>query len=161
MSDTNLKNIKNSEDEGEKEIKEVPKTKIISPFRYESEIIVNHLLEKIISLVITDSMRNKVDSLLPNFCFEEILQTLQTLANLDFLTHDIDDLEVKNKLPSENIKSAKLRKKENSFFIKENVDDNDNSFQNSEIIRDYKFEKHFDLKNTNDCYLDLDIFDSA
>ena len=44
-------------------------------------------------------------------CFEEILQTLQTLTNLDFLTHDIDDLGTKNKLHSDKIKSAKLIKK--------------------------------------------------
>ena len=150
---TNMKNMKNSEEEIEKEIKEIPK--ISSPLKYESEIIVNQIIEKIISLVITDSMRNKIDSLLPNFCFEEILQTLQTLTNLDFLTHDIDDLETKNKLPSDKIKSAKLRKKENSFLLKEN-----NSFQNSEIIRDYKFEKNLDYKNTNDCSLDLEVFDS-
>ena len=151
---TNLKNIKNSEEEGEKEIKEVPK--MISPLKYESEIIIKQILEKIISLVITDSIRNKIDNLLPNFCFEDILQTLQTLTNLDFLIHDIDDLEVKNKLPSEKIKSAKLRKKDNSFLLKEN----DKSFQNSEIIRDYKFEKNLDIKYSNDCSLDLDVFDS-
>ena len=126
-------------------------------FLNESEIIINQIIEKIISLVITYSTRNKIDRLLPNYCFQELKQSIEILSHLDFLTHDRDDLIIRQKVSKENIKSATLRKKENSLIIKENEKQNDHS----QIIRKYKFDKSYDISLLNECSINTEIFNMS
>ena len=126
-------------------------------FMNDSEIVINTIIEKIISLVITKSMKNKIENLLSNYCFEEVKQSLEILTSLDFLTHDKDDLDIKHKLSLERIKSSKnLKRKNNSLIIKD--EEKENSFDNSENIRKYKLERHLDLNAHEECSIDLDVF---
>ena len=119
-----------------------------------SDEVANQIIEKLISLVITDSTKNKIEKLIPDYCFSELKQTLEIVANLDFLTHDKDDLNKKKKIPYEKIKSATKRKKEDSLFVKENE-----KLQNSEIIRNYNYKRNLLVNNSlDDCSLDLDVF---
>jgi hypothetical protein len=154
------KNIKKTEDgEEEKEIKQEFKKgfAVIN----DSELIINHIIEKIISLVITNSFKNKIENKLPIYCFEGIKESLEILTNLDFLTHDKDDLEIKNKLSITKIKSAiNLRKNKDSSIIKDIEDVKENNLQKSEIIRKYRFEKQLDINYNEECSLDMEVFDS-
>ena len=148
-------NIKNNieEDEGNNKVE----SKKGYAFLDESEIIANQIIEKIISLVISESMKNEIQTLIPGFCFDELKQSLELLTHLNYLTYDKDDLGIKKKFPLKKIKSAIYKEKDNSLFIK----DNDESFQKSEIIRNYNFDESFDGKILDDYSLDLSIFDSS
>ena len=149
-------NLKIDEEENVKEEIHNENSKNGFAFLKESEIIINQIIEKIISFVITFSTRNKIEHLLPNYCFEELKQSIEILTNLDFLTHDKDDLIAKPKISLEKIKSATFRKKDNSLMLKEN-----DSFYNSEIIRKYKFNKSHDIKVLDECSIDTNIFDDS
>ena len=139
------------EQEEQINIEDIKKSNI---FLNEAECIANQIIEKLISFVITVSTKNKIEKLIPDFCFTELKQTLQIVANLDFLTHDKDDLNKKKKIPYDKIKSATKRKKEDSLFLKENE-----KLQNSEIIRKYKYKRDLLVNNSlDDCSLDLDVF---
>ena len=151
-------NIKNNKSIKEDKENNNAESKKGYAFLDESEIIVNQIIEKIISLVISESVKNNIEKLLPDFCFDELKQTLEILTHLNYLTYDKDDLEIKKKIYSDKIKSAKYKKRENSLFIKENDDE---SYQNSEIIRKYKFEENYDPKILNDCSLDIGIFENS
>ena len=147
----NIKNIESVEQEEPINIEDIKKSNI---FLTEAECIANHIIEKLISLVITDSTKNKIEKLIPDYCFDELKQTLEIVANLDFLTHDKDDLNKKKRIPHEKIKSATKRKREDSIFIKENE-----KLQNSEIIRKYKYKRNLLVNDSlEDCSLDLDVF---
>jgi hypothetical protein len=148
----NIKNIESIEQEVPISIEDIKKSNI---FLAEAEYIANYIIEKLISLVITDSIKNKIEKLIPDYCFTELKQTLEIVANLDFLTHDKDDLNKKKKIPHDKIKSAtKKIKKEDSIFIKENE-----KLQNSEIIRKYKYKRNLLINDSlDDCSLDLDVF---
>ena len=148
-------NIKNNieEDEGNNKIE----SKKSFAFLDESEIIVNQIIEKIISLVISDSIKNKIQTLIPGYCFDELKQSLELLTHLNYLAYDKDDLGIKRKFPLRIIKSAIYKEKDNSLFI----NNNDESFQKSEIIRNYQFDESFDGKILDDDSLDLGVFDSS
>ena len=129
MSDIqNLKKVKTFEEEEQINIEEIKGYAFLD----EAECIANQIIEKIISLVITETTKNKINKLIPNYCFVEIKQILEIITYLDFLNHDKDDLKVKKHIPLERIKSAKYLKKGN--FQKENEE----SFDKSEILREYK-----------------------
>ena len=129
MSDIqNLKKVKTFEEEEQINIEEIKGYAFLD----EAECIANQIIEKIISLVITETTKNKINKLIPNYCFVEIKQILEIITYLDFLNHDKDDLKVKKHIPLERIKSAKYLKKGN--FQKESEE----SFDKSEILRDYK-----------------------
>jgi hypothetical protein len=151
MSDIqNLKKVKTFEEEEQINLEEIKGYAFLD----EAECIANQIIEKIISLAITDSIKNKIEKLIPEYCFAELKQTLEIVANLDFLTHDKDDLNKKKKIPHDKIKSATKRKKEDSIFIKENAE-----LQKSEIIRKYKYKRDLLVNNSlDDCSLDLDVF---
>ena len=157
ISQRNFKTIEEGEEE--KEIKQEFKKGFA--FINDSELIINHIIEKIISLVITNSFKNKIENQLPIYCFEGIKESLEILTNLDFLTHDKDDLEIKNKLSITKIKSStNLRKNKDSSIIKDIEDVKDNNLQKSEIIRKYRLRKQLDINNNEECSLDMEVFDS-
>ena len=106
MSDIqNLKKIKTFEEEEQINMEEIKGYAFLD----EAECVVNHIIEKIISLVLTETTKNKVNKLIPNYCFVEIQQILEIITYLDFLNHDKDDLKIKKHIPLERIKSAKWR----------------------------------------------------
>ena len=145
------KNIKPFEEEEQENIEEIKKG---YAFLNESECISNILIEKIISMVMTEITKNKIDKLIPNYCFDEIKETLQIVTQLDFITHEKDDIKIKKKLPFEKIKSAINRKKGNSIQMK----GNEEKLNNSENLRKYKLQKKLNINVLDDNSLDLDVF---
>ena len=129
MSDIqNLKKVKTFEEEEQINLEEIKGYAFLD----EAECIANQIIEKIISLVITETTKNHINKLIPNYCFGKIKQILEIITYLDYLNHDKDDLKVKNHIPSERIKSAKYLKKGNS------KKENEEPFDKSEILRNYK-----------------------
>ena len=63
----NIKNIESVEQEEPINIEDIKKSNI---FLTEAECIANHVIEKLISLVITDSTKNKIEKLIPDYCFD-------------------------------------------------------------------------------------------
>ena len=152
----NLKNIKTlEEEEKEDENKEEPKKTYA--YLKESEIIINQIIGKIISLVITDSTKNKIGKQIPSYCFDELKQSIEILTYLDFLAYDKDDLEVKKKIHLNKNKSSTNIKNEDYHLLKEA----EKPLNNSEIIRHYKFGKKFDPNILDDCSIDLDVFNDS
>ena len=140
MSDIqNLKKVKTVEEEEQINLEEIKGYAFLN----EAECIANYIIEKIISLAITETTKNKVNKLIPNYCFVEIKQILEIITYLDFLNHDKDDLKIKKHIPLEKIKSAKYLKKEN--FEKENEE----LYDKSEILRDYKINDESDSLNVD------------
>jgi hypothetical protein len=146
-------NNQNNEQEKEKDIENKDEPKKTHSY---SEIITNQIIKKIISLVMTDSLKNKVVNQIPNYCFEYLKQSIETLTYLDFLVYDKDDIEIKHHLIIGKNKSS-INIKSNTFLQKDK-NDNDKSLNKSEIIRKYKFSKKMDPKITDDCSIDLDLF---
>ena len=140
MSDIqNLKKVKTFEEEEEINLEEIKGYAFLD----EAECVVNQIIEKIISLVMTEITKNKVNKLIPNYCFVEIKQILEIITHLDFLNHDKDDLKVKKHIPLERIKSAKYIKKGN------NEKENEEKYDKSEILRDYKINDKTDSFNAD------------
>ena len=117
-----------------------------------SEIIVNQIIKKIISLVITNSIKNQIINQIPNYCFQILKESIDTLTYLDFLVYDKDDIEIKHKLITGKDKSS-INIQSKAFFMK----DKEKSLNNSEIIRKYKFAKKMDPKTKDECSIDIDI----
>ena len=144
MSDIhNLKKAKTFEEEEQINLNEIKGYAFLD----EAECIVNQIIEKIISLVVTETVKNKIDKLIPNYCFVKMKQSLEIITYLDFLNHDKDDLKVKKHIPLERIKSSKYYKRHNSELLKENEE----SFHKSEILREYKI-------NNKSGSFNIDIF---
>ena len=150
----NMKSLEEEEKEKEKEEENENKTQAIQTFPF-AEIVVKKIIDKIISLVITNSIKNQIENRIPNYCFEELIQSIEVLAYLDLLTYDKDDLENKQKRNLKKFKSTlNLKINKNDFIINET----DQTLNNSQIIRKYKFEKKFDPKNTDECSINIDTF---
>ena len=148
INSKNIKALEVQEPENKEEIK-----KCITFFN-ESECIANYIIEKIISLIMTQTTKNKVEKLIPDYCFDEIKESLEIVTHLDFLTHDIDDIKTKKKLFYKKMKSAIYQENDISLF----EEDNEKNLNNSEIIRNYKLLKNLDIKDINDLSFYLDPF---
>ena len=64
----------------------------------ESEIIVKYILEKILSLTITSSNKNKIEKIIPDYCTKKISRMLELITDLDFITYDKDDIDISMKI---------------------------------------------------------------
>ena len=148
MSDNpNNNNIKNAK------IKTKEQTPIYKNiFLNESETISTYILEKIISYSITEALKNRINKLMPNFCYNQLYETLSILSHMDFITYDKDDL-----MPKPNILSKKMNSSKN---ILSNIDigihDPFKEMNNSEIIRKYKLNKEYDPNESVDS-IDIHI----
>ena len=132
--------------------KEEPIPIFNNKFSVESEIISNYLVEKLISLSISESLKNTVNKLLPTFCYEKLHQTLDIVTHLDFLSYDKDDYPSKGKRLGK-MKSFKNLKNKINIGLPDEAKD----LQNSMIIRKYKFDKEYDLNCTSELDIDINI----
>ena len=64
---------------------------IHNKFLNESDIIVNEIIEKIITLVISSNFTNNINKNLPSSCFNFIKFTLDNYFSSNFIFHDIDE----------------------------------------------------------------------
>ena len=97
----------------------------------ESEIIVKAVLEKVISLVISNIFNNTIEKNIVNFCISEMRNRIDNIISLQFIKHDKDDLDkkiiIKNKsqkyfLNNKNhllIKNEEIQKLNKSQIIQE------------------------------------------
>ena len=127
-------------------------------FLVESEIISKYIIEKIISLSMTESLKNKVNKLIPNYCYDQLYETLGIITQLDFISYDKDDFPLKRKKQIKKMKSFINLKNNNIIPPIENFEQKE--IQNSEIIRKYKFEKQYDI-NIDDIDIDLSVFERS
>ena len=67
----------------------------------ESEIVVKSILEKIISLSISQIYKSIIDNKVTSFCLLKIKKKIDTIISIQFINHDKDDLKqrkiIKNK----------------------------------------------------------------
>ena len=64
---------------------------IKNKFLPESDIIVKLIIEKLISLTISTSIKNKVEKQIPIKCFNYMKNVIKDRLLIEFLPHDIDD----------------------------------------------------------------------
>ena len=126
-----------------------------------SESIVKNILEKIISLTITQVDKNKIEREIPDFCFKDIKQALELAIFVDFVNYDKDDMKHKHTLLDFNSKSEKKLKIPNNIDLSNN---SNKSYQKiikikskSEKLKKYKLTKHFDpnISFENSTYLEV------
>ena len=81
QNNNKIKNVQNVHNNAKEEIPIYN-----SNFSTESETISRYIIEKLISFSITESLRNKVNQLLPHFCFKRIYETLDIINHIDFIS---------------------------------------------------------------------------
>ena len=115
-----------------------------------SDIIVKYIIEKLISLTISQSLQNKIAKKINPFCFEQIKEALLLALYIDFINYDKDDVAHKRTLlefishSNKNILKAKNQKN----LIK----------NKSEILRKYKFGTDLDPNIPFEGSINLDVF---
>ena len=112
-----------------------------STFSSNSEQIVNFIIEKLISYTVTKSEKNKVESQLPEVCFNFITDTIDTYIEQQFIAVDKID----------NIGSINLKEPDNND-IEDNQNNNNNSLPEnidnlSSIDNNKKIENNNDNNN--------------
>ena len=143
QNNNKIKNVHNNTKE------EIPLNK--TNFSTESEIISRYIIEKLISFSITESLRNTVNKLLPNFCFKRIYETLDIINHIDFISYDKDDFLFKSK---KHLKKMKTSTNLNNQ-IKIDLPDEQKELNNSEIIRKYKLDKAYDPKEPDEISINF------
>ena len=118
---------------------------INNKFLNESSIIVNDIIEKIISLVISSNFNNNVEKKLSFSCYNFIKSTINTYLSSSFITHDKDEtyqnsfINTKNELIQE-IEPISIR---NDFSNIDGYNINNNSLTTSKL----KLEEPFYFNN--------------
>ena len=128
-----------------------------------SEPIVRNIIEKIISLTITQVDKNKIEREIPDFCFKDIKQALELAIFVDFVNYDKDDMKHKHTLLDYNSKSEKNLKVPKNHDIDLSHNSNISSQKiikrknKSEKIKKYKLTKYFDpnISFENSIYLEV------
>ena len=125
-------------------------------FSNESEIIAKYILEKIISLSISETIKNRVNKLIPDFCYTQLYQTLDIITHLDFMSYDKDDYPFKGNKFLKKMKSSKFINNKMTLPLP----GEENELLNSEEIRKYKFEKEYDINISNDIDIKIALFEN-
>ena len=115
-----------------------------------SDIIVKYIIEKLISLTISQSLQNKIAKKINPFCFEQIKEALLLALYIDFINYDKDDVAHKRTLLEFISHSNKniLKTKNQKNLIK----------NKSEILRKYKFGTELDANVPFEGSINLDVF---
>ena len=137
-----MKNKTKKHNRSRKSLLEVPPPTIIKDkFLPESDSTVKSIIDKLISLTISKSIKNRIEKEIPNNCFNFIKDFLKHKLEVEFLSHDIDDSQngknpnelsaLTNKFGVLNTSSDKdSENKSNSFIIKK-INDNDSNINNT------------------------------
>ena len=65
-------------------------------FQVNSETVARFMVEKRISLAITNSHHAKIIREIPNYCFDKLKETIQNYTEIQYIAYDRDDLECSN-----------------------------------------------------------------
>ena len=107
-------------------------------YEYESEIISIYIIDKIISLTLSNIFNNKVDQQVTKNCYSYMIETLNTFLNSQFITIDKEDEKENLTLPNFNSEEI-IEKNNNNIF-------SDNSKLNISLENIY-FENYFRGEN--------------
>ena len=69
---------------------------IPNKFLNEADVIVNEIIEKIISLSISTNFNNNIEKNIPKTCFDYLRNTIDSYLNLNFISHDKEDINSNN-----------------------------------------------------------------
>ena len=121
-----------------------------------SESIIRPIIEKLISLTISKSKANYIEKTIPKFCFKQLKNSINNFIELNFISHDIDDCDLKEKKQKRYSNSFEIKSKNNDLF--ENLtyfDLNNSCIQDSLVIN--KIENYDEFKMKDDSFFILDI----
>ena len=127
-----------------------------------SEIVVNHIINKIISLTISRSLKIKTDNEVPNNCYEYVKYTINNILSSFYPVYDRDEprdgniTNIKNEKSFfktddiENIENKSIINKENNNnnntnFLEKNGDETDIIFKNYFFNDLYQGDNNWDL----------------
>ena len=137
------------------------KHKKIGNLNYYGEEIVKELIDKIISLSLTNIFREKVNSKISDFCFDSIKRALNLTLSITNINHDKDNI-----YNIENITDDKkrLNSDEKRYKTKNHLRCNkirykkieSDMFEYAEINRDFEFEMNLKDKDIDD-YLNKSV----
>ena len=115
-----------------------------------SDIIVKQIIEKLISLTLTQSLKNKIEKEINVYCFDEIKNSLLLALYVDFIEYEKDDVPHKKTLLDFKSHSKKdiLEVSAEKSLIK----------NNSEILRTYKFCSKLDGNIPYEDSVNLEVF---
>ena len=125
-------------------------------FNYESEMIACTIINKIISLVFSISFNNEIEKKICDYCYQDVINILHDIKNLEFIQHDIDDLYKKNILLE---KISKTPIKERNKFLDKDIlllnENNGEIMNKSQIFKGYKFIDDLDPNISVNCSIDI------
>jgi len=115
-------------------------------FNVNSETVVSFMIEKMISLAITDSLRNEIDAKIPTKCFTYITDMVNNYIKIEYLPYDRDDKyilipnkkkAIKNFLNSNknlnNLNNMNIVINNNNIENEQNISNSQNNFLNKSI----------------------------
>ena len=121
----------------------------------ESEIVVKSILEKIISLSISQIYKSIIDNKVTSFCLLKIKKKIDTIISIQFINHDKDDLKQRKIIKNKSHKIILNIKNRNNIILTEEEIKNKKKLNKSQIIQHYElindlnyFESFFDKKKT-------------
>ena len=128
---------------------------------YESEMIACTIINKIISLVCSTSLNKEVEKKICDYCYQDVINILHDIKNLEFIQHDTDDLYKKN-IVLEKI-SKTPTKKRNKYLDKDILllyESNGKimNMNKSQVFRGYKFIDDLDPNISVNCSIDINPF---
>ena len=119
----------------------------------ESEIVVKSILEKIISLSISQIYKSIIDNKVTSFCLLKIKKKIDTIISIQFINHDKDDLKQRKIIKNKSHKIILNIKNRNNIILTEEEIKNKKKLNKSQIIQRYElindlnyFESFFDKK---------------
>ena len=101
----------------------------------ESEIIVRTILEKVISLVISNIYKNTIEKNIVNFCISEMRNRIDNIIDLQFIKHDKDDLARKKIIKN---KSQKYFLNKTNILLFKKEPNEIKKLNKSKIIQEYQ-----------------------
>ena len=122
-------------------------------YNMESEIISKFIIEKLISLVLSELFTKKVETKIADYCFNDLVDILNDIKDLEFIKHDKDDLKKKHTVLTHISKTPKNKnhKYKNIMLLNKN----EKKYLNkSQIIKGYKLIRKFD-PNSSNCSINI------
>ena len=124
-----------------------------------SEIIVNHTINKIISLTISRALKLKTDKDVPNNCFEYVKDTINNILSSYYILYEKDEPRIDNGIDNnksffksdvDNIKKNSINNEDNNnisntIFLEKTGDDTNMFFKNYFFNNLYRGDNDWDL----------------
>jgi len=88
----------------------------------DSETIVSYIIDKVLSLALTQALRNEIDENIPKKCFSYLTNMINTYIKEEYLPYDRDDRYISNQFQKHKI---------NKHFLNSNSKLNNNSDKNN------------------------------